>query len=360
MRSQVLAMLGASLPATGDDGAGQWVREFAANEALFVAGDASFRRLDSTFKAYEQALGEQLNRDLFERGVHALAPEADVEGTRARLQAIFADAIASVHEQRTQRLRALPIDPEKWSTLVQAVSDALGPELYCFRGFRVETVREEASSVQEWRVNGIDKSGFVTPSMAWEGTSNLNRLISEMFRDHLTSLVWWSFWQRQRESLQIEDPDSGFWDAVVQNAGGMGSAVALLTDYDPFGAILSRWTHSPPDQRPAGRRIEYVQGHPSGGGTGYVGTIDDIEVFTTNVEDHHSYLFSSTMLDLVTYRLVAPDAVVSLEFEEGDNPWSGTVVVRFAQEVLWQDAPVLDLIADDPQPSVDAAPSVET
>ena len=360
MRSQVLAMLGASLPATGDDGAGQWVRVFAANEALFAAGDASLRRLDSTFKAYEQALGEQLDREMFERGVHTLAPEADVAAARARLQVIFTDAIATIHEQRTQRLRALPIDPEKWSTLSRAVSGALGPELYCFRDFRVEKIREEAPSVQEWRVNGIDKAGFVAPSMAWEGTSNLNRLIPEMFRDHLASLVWWSFWQCQRERLQIEGPEHAFWDVVVRNAERMGSAAILLTDYDPFGAILSRWTHSPPDQRPAGRRIEYVQGHPSGGGTGYVGTIDDIEVFTTNVEDRHSYLFSATMLDLVTYRLVAPDAFVSIEFEEGDNPWSGTVVVRFAQEVLWRDGPVLDLIADDPQPDEEVPPSVET
>jgi hypothetical protein len=349
MRPQVLAMLAASLPTTADDGASQWVREFAANEALFAAGDAAFRRLDSTFRAYEQAIGEQLNRDLFERGVHALAPEVDVEAARARLQAIFTDSIATIHEQRTQRLRALPIDPEKWSTLVQAVSGALAPELYCFRDFRVEKIREEAPSVQELRVNGIDKSGFVTPSMAWESTSDLNRLISEMFRDQLTSQVWRSFWQRRRESLQIEYPDNAFWNAVVQNAERMGSAATLLIDYDPFGAVLSRWTHSPPDQRPAGRRIEYVQGHPSGGGTGYVGTIDEVEVFTTNVEDRHSYLFSATMLDLVTYRLVAPDAFVSVEFEEGDNPWSGTVVVRFAQEALWRDAPVLDLIAEDPQ-----------
>ena len=138
MRSQVLAMLAASLPATGDDGAGQWVREFAGNEALFAAGDAAFRRLDSTFKAYEQALGEQLSRDLFERGVHALAPGADVETASARLHAIFTDAIATIHEQRTQRLRVLPIDPEKWNTLVQAMSGALGPELYCFQDFRVE------------------------------------------------------------------------------------------------------------------------------------------------------------------------------------------------------------------------------
>jgi hypothetical protein len=36
------------------------------------------------------------------------------------------------------------------------------------------------------------------------------------------------------------------------------------------------------------------------------------------------------VLEAVSYRLVTPDAFVSVEFDEGDNPWSGTVIVRFA------------------------------
>jgi hypothetical protein len=121
----------------------------------------------------------------------------------------------------------------------------------------------------------------------------------------------------------------------------------LLTEYDPFGAILSRWTNSPPAPRPPGRRVERVLGHASGGGTAYIGTIDGVEVFTADVEDGHSYLFSAQMLESVSYRLVTPDAFVSVEFEEGDNPWGGTVVVRFAQQVVWRDTIVIDLTTDD-------------
>lgn len=58
-------------------------------------------------------------------------------------------------------------------------------------------------------------------------------------------------------------------------------------------------------------------------------------------------MFSALMRDLVSYRLVTPDAFVSVEFEEGDNPWSGTVIVRFAQQVLWRDTPVIDLVTED-------------
>jgi hypothetical protein len=348
VRPQLLAMLAANLPAANDDdGVGRWVRDIAANESLFGDGDASLRRIDSMLNACQQALGEQLDQNLFERGVHALAPDADIVAARARLQALFTDAIAAIQEQRTQRLRALPIDLEKWNALTEAVSSALNPELYCFRHFRVERIREQAPTVMEWRVSGIDKARFVTPSMSWESGGDLNRLIAEMFREHLTSRVWWSFWQLPRESLEIDGSDEGFWGAVAQNALRVGSPATLLTNYDPFGAILSRWANSPPDRHPADRQIEYVQGHAGGGGTGYVGTIDGVEVFTADVEDGHSYVFSALTLDVVSYRLVAPDTFVSVDFEEGDNPWSGTVVVRFAQEVLWRDTPLIDLVTED-------------
>jgi hypothetical protein len=349
VRPQILAMLAASLPATGDDAIGRWVGEFAANETLFADGDASLRRIDSALKSYAQALGDQLDENLFERGVHALAPETEAAAVRGRLQAIFADAIAAIHEHRTQRLRALPIDREKWSALTATLSHALNPELYCFRDFRFERIREPApvAAVMEFSINGIDKARFVTPSMAWESAGDLNRLIAEGLQNCLTSYIWRSWWQRSREAFEIDGSDEGFWDEIAQNAQRVGLPATLLTDYDPFGAILSRWTNSPPDRRPAGRQIEYVQGHPSGGGIGYVGTIDGVEVFTADVEEGHSYLFSALMLEAISYRLVTPDDFVSVEFQEGDNPWNGTIVVRFAQEAVWRKMPVVDLVTEN-------------
>jgi hypothetical protein len=196
----------------------------------------------------------------------------------------------------------------------------------------------------------------VTPSMAWESAGDLNRFIAEGFRNCLTSYVWRSLSQRPREALQFAGSDEGFWDEVAQNAQRVGPPATLLTDYDPFGAILSQWTYSPPDRRPAGRHIEHVQGHPTGAGTSYIGTIDGIEVFTADVEDDHSYLFSAQMLEAVSYRLVTPDNFVSVEFEEGDNPWSGTVLVRFAQQAVWRDTPFIDLVTED-KPTDEEAPT---
>ncbi len=349
LRPPLLAMLAASLPAAGDDGVSRWVREFAANELLFADGDASLRRIDAALKACEQALGEQLDQNLFERGVQALAPEVNAAAARARLQAIFADAIAVIYEQRTERLRERPIDQEKWNALTEVLSSALAPELYCLRDYRVERMREQAPAVMEWRITGINKASFVTPSMEWESGGDLVRLIQDAFRNNLTRQVWGSLFRRRPKSVQVDGSDDDFWNAVADGAQRVGHPAALLTAYDPIAATVFHWIHGPADQRPAGRRIEHVQGHRSGGGTGYVGTVDGVEVFSADVEEHHSYLFSALMLESVSYRLVTPDDFVSAEFEEGEggNPWNAAIVVRFAQHAAWRDMPIIDLVAED-------------
>lgn len=348
LRPQLLAMLAANLPGAGDDGVMTWVRDFATNESLFADGDESLRRIESALVTCEQALGDRLDQNLLERGVHALAPGADAAAGRARLRTIFAEAIAIIREQRTERLRARPIDQEKWNALTAAMSDALVPELYCIRDFRVERIHERAASVMEWQITGIDKANFVTPSMAWESSSDLNRFITDGLRGRLASHVWRAFWQRPPEPVAIEGEES-LWDAIADNVGRVGHPAVLVTAYDPVAATVSRWTCSPPDRRPADRRIEYVQGHESGGGTSYVGTVDGIEVFAAEVEESHSYLFSARMLESVAYRLVTPDAFVSAEFQEGEdgNPWNGRIIVRFAQDTVWRDTPIIDLVAQD-------------
>jgi hypothetical protein len=61
------------------------------------------------------------------------------------------------------------------------------------------------------------------------------------------------------------------------------------------------------------------------------------------------------VLEAVSYRLVTPDAFVSVEFDEGDNPWSGTVIVRFAQQVVWRDRSVIDLVVENsPEDALEA------
>lgn len=344
VRPQMLAMLAASLPAAGDDGVSRWVRELAANELLFADGDASFRRIDSALRACEQALGEQLDENLFERGIHALAPEADAAAARARLRAILTDAIAVIHEQRTERLRARPIDQEQWNALTEMLSNALAPELYCFRDYRAERIREPVPEVMEWRITGIDKSTFVTPTMSWQRAGDLHHVIEDAFRNNLTQRLWWCFFRRPLESVNVDGSDDSFWDAVTDNIERTGQPATLLTTFES----VSHWTNNPPDRRPASRHIEYVQGHPSGGGTGYVGTVDGVEVFTAPVEEHHSYLFSALMLESVSYRLVTPEAFVSVEFEDGEhgNPWNGSIVVRFAQHITWRDKPIIDLVTE--------------
>jgi len=341
-------MLAAHIPPTGDDGVVEWIREFAENEDLFADGDVSLRRIDSSLKAYAQALGNGLDQGAFDRGVQAFLPDADTTAVRARLQAIFSDAIATIQNQRTQRLRARPIDQAKWNALIQTLSNALSPELYCFKDFRIEKIAADAPTAMEWRITGIDKGKFVTPAMSWESVNDWTLVIVDAFREALTQRIWARFFQHQPELVEIDRsayPDA-LWDAVSECVESVGQPATLLTTYDPIGSTISTWLVRPPAQQPTNRRIEHVQGHPSGGGTGYIGTVDGVEVFTAPVEPNHSYLFSALMLQSISYRLVTPDAFISAEFEEGDDPWNGAILVRYCQCVEWRPTPIVEFVGE--------------
>ena len=317
------------------------------DEATYTADD--LRAMKREHEAYAQALGNGLDQGAFERGVRAFVADDDTVAAGARLQAIFSDAIALIQDQRTQRLRARPIDQTKWNALIQTLSNALRPELYCFRDFRIENIAAHAPAVMEWRINGIDKGKFVTPVMSWESVNDLTHVILDTFREALTLRVWVAFFEHQPELVGIDRstyPDA-LWDGVSECIERVGQPATLLTTYDPVGSRITSWLHSPAAQQPANRRIEYVQGHPSGGGTGYTGTLDGVEVFAASVEPHQSYLFSARMLQSISYRLVTPDAFISVEFEEWDDPWNGAIVVRYCQCVEWHPTPIVKFVGKE-------------
>src|SRR5208337_2388743 len=83
------------------------------DEATYTADD--LRAMKREHEAYAQALGNGLDQGAFERGVRAFVADDDTVAAGARLQAIFSDAIALIQDQRTQRLRARPIDQTKWN-----------------------------------------------------------------------------------------------------------------------------------------------------------------------------------------------------------------------------------------------------
>ena len=354
VRLHLLAMLAAQLPAQGDDGFVAAMREIAANEELLSGDDEQLRRITMSLEAYLRALGDGMDERLFERGVRILAPTADVAEARERLKTIFSEAIAAINDERAKRLRARPLDPAKIGALRDLLMGALSPELHAFAGVHIRKHQAQVTNVAEFRINGVDKGELVTPPMSWISSNDPNKVLADAFRQTLTQYVWGDFFRRPREVVHIDSSGypGGYFDAVAEHADRVGSRPTLLVPYDPIGNTISQWTYRLAD-KPDHIEVERREGREGGGGTGYLGTIAGTDIFTADVEEDRSYLYSALMLKSVTYHHVTPSAYIEVIFEEGENPWKGTILVRFAQSMTWSDYPVIELKLDGLDEDVD-------
>lgn len=348
IRLHLLAMLAAHLPAQGNDGFVAWMREIAANEDLFSSDDEQLRRITTSLDAYLRALDDGMDERLFERGVRLLAPAADAAQARERLKTILSEAVTAINDERAKRLRARPLDPVKITALRDLLAGSLSPELFCFAGFHIRKRQAQVTKVAEFRIKGVDKGELVTPPMSWVSSNDTNKVIAGAFRQTLTQYVWAEFSQRPREVVHIDSSSypGGYFDMVASHADRVGPRPTLLVPYDPIGNTVSQWTYGLTD-KPDNIRVKRRKEREGGGGTGYLGTIDGTDIFTAgDIEKDRSGLYSALMLKSVTYNRVTPSAYLDVIFEEGEDPWKGTILVRFAQSMTWSEDPVIELVLD--------------
>jgi hypothetical protein len=357
VRPHLLTLLAAHLPAQGDDGLVAWIREIAANENLFAEWDTQLRRITLSLDAYIRALDDGSNERLFERGIRVFVPTADVARARHRLRAIFSEAVAAIQDERTKRLRQRPVDPANLAALRDLLTSSLSPDVRCFVGFHIRKRQAQVTDVTQFRVTSIDKGDLVTPPMSWGNLKDLNKVIVESFREGLAQHVWAQFSQRQRDLVHVDSSDypSAYFDAVASHVGRVGSRPTLLVPYNRIGNTVSHWSYGLTTDKPEHLQFKRLKGRESGGGIGYLGTVNGTDIFTTPGDEDRSYLFSALMLRSVTYNRVTPSAYVDVIFEEGEDPWRGAIVIRFSQSLKWSDDPVVELVLDDPDEDTDEA-----
>lgn len=287
--------------------------------------------------------------ELFERGIRVFTADADITAIRAHLQAILSDAVTIIQDQRTQRLRARHIDPGKLDALAKLLTDALTPNLGCLTGFNIHKKPLHGNSTATWRINGIDKGQLVEPMMSDQSLTDLTQVIADAFRQHLAKSIWHAFFQAEHEVIEIDRstyPDS-YWEIILARAQQAGPHTALLVPYNPIGDGIARWQYAQAE-RPAGLEVQHLEGRPSGAGIGYVATVNGLDVFTAQVKQNHSYLFSTHKLKSVIYRWVEPNKFISVEFQEGDDPQTGTIALRFSQEARWRPTRITQFILTGP------------
>jgi hypothetical protein len=103
-----------------------------------------------------------------------------------------------------------------------------------------------------------------------------------------------------------------------------------------------------------------LEGRPSGGGTSYVGTVEGLDVYTSQFPAERSWLFSKTTLRSVSYARLQSGNFVDIVFEEGEDPRKSRLRVRFRQSAAWNDVPIIEIVLRDrirtkPAPAEDPA-----
>jgi hypothetical protein len=83
---------------------------------------------------------------------------------------------------------------------------------------------------------------------------------------------------------------------LEDNAADFGTDAVLLVPFDPIGSDVSTWTYRPTNELPAGLHVEVRQNQPTGGGAGYVATVEGINVYTAQLPPDRVWLFSARTL----------------------------------------------------------------
>jgi hypothetical protein len=344
---EILVMLLANLPEDGDNRLVEGIGGIAANEDLFVDRDEALRRIWFDIDKLGNKLADQVNQPVLERGFDLLAPNGDFAGAVVRLQAIITAAKDVISLRRQERLKARPPDPEKIGKLRSNLEHAIGwveGQLPVFRGFLVGHAATPTQRTDQWRIRGIDKGELVTPPLSPERTGMFELIVDE-FTAWRGLLAWNSFCRRKRQRVQIAASryPVGFWNKVIELAADFGTEAVLVVPYDPIGGDISTWTIQQPDDLP-GLHIEYRQDQPTGGGFGYTATIEGINVYTAHFPPDRAWLFSARSLRSVRYARLPTGDLVDLAFDEADDPRASSFVASFAQEVEWNDLPIIELV----------------
>jgi hypothetical protein len=341
----LLAIMGANFQ-IDDARRATWIDWFSANDHIFRDGDRSVRAVIQELQALVRLIDERAPNNDFDAALSALSPEVNVVARRAELKSFLESLSQKLTNRRRDQLRAAPVDPTKLDRVRDTLRTELlahGPDITVFYGFEIRRGLSAASDARMHSFGGIDKGLFVSPAMTDMSIDDVLRMTVEVVRDFLARDVWQEFLDRQREqkALDITAEAPARWRAILEYAPSVGPRPTLLVPFELLGDELSRWAYGL--ERPREFNIERVNGMPSGGGTGYTGTINGVHVYATNGLSNRAILFSGSCLRSVSYQPLPDRAdVVDVSLLEGQPPERSRLSIRTCQVLEWSSDPFLE------------------
>lgn len=341
----LLAIMGAYFQ-TNEARRTAWIDWFSVSDQVFRGGDTSVRAVINELQALARLVEQGASNNDFDSALAALSPDVDVVARRAELRTFLTTVLQRLVNRRLEKLRTESVDPTKLNRVRDTLRTELltrGPDITPLYGFEISRGMSAAAEARVHSFGAIDKGLFVSPAMTDMSINDVLSMTVEVARDFLANDIWQELLRRPHEQLALdvtaEAPDR--WRALLDRAPTVGPRPTLLVPFEPFGEELSTWTYSL--ERPQGFDIEHIDGMPSGGGTGYTGTINGVHVYVGDGLSNRAVLFSGSCLRRVSYQwLPDQEDVVDVSLIEGENPERSTLSIRTVQVAEWTADPVLE------------------
>lgn len=345
--AELLAILAAFAPATGDGGVGTLAQALAQDDSLLVDGDRSLQDGISSLERFAGGLGEVLELADFERAVAMLSPGCDVATARARVAEILNGVIAALHGARRARLRAEPLDPDKiarFAAGIQARLEGEGLPLTPLRPGVIETGAVAGRALR--RVHpGLDKGLFTTPSRSNFELGDTIIQSAEDLRHQLAMAVQRSLARRPKRVVRLSAGSypARFWRSVAHWAASIEEAPVLIIPHGPTGELINGWTGGYGRPAPPGLVIERRDAADVGEVTHYAATINGVDVYAAELPADRALLFSATALRRLVLR-ASGDAGrwTGLTCREDDGGQTVALDFNYALSCEWDDSPVIE------------------
>jgi hypothetical protein len=324
----------------GIDGVAALVEEGLKMDPL-LASDKRVRNFIWTMQQMVQNLDQVQGDETYAKAAHAFSRELDLAAATARLKTAFANVLTAFEALRKERLRNAPLDEGRMGQVRRRMSEAVlayGPSLTHFRNYDIRRDTSGMIPVTETKFGVIDKGLFTLPEMSAATFDDVPGLFIDILRRHLSNSVWSDFYRRPKRVVSA-DTSAGsdpFWRGVIAEAPSVGPEPTLLIPFAVFGEEIAKAVIL--GEGLAGFTVTRNAAMPSGGGTGYMGSIESIPVYSAQVLRGHAILCSGCLLRTIAYGIVhGQDDIADFSFVDGDDLERSQVQLKFAQRLEWAD-----------------------
>jgi hypothetical protein len=348
LRPVLLATLAANLPTQGDDGANNVIDDLE-KDSLFAADD-SVRNFIWTMRQMIQALDHAQESEVYVKAAKTFSGDLDLTAATARLRLELTGVVKAFEALRAERLRNAPLDESRMSLVRRKMTEevlARGPSITCFTGFHVRRDNSATIPVSEVEFGVMDRGAFTQPYMSAFSFGDLPGHFVNALRSGLSNFLWREFQRHPKRvvSVDISESNDAFWRQAISEAAGVGPDPVVLV---PIAGIGEEVTNALiMTKMLAEMNVSRDAAMPTGGGTGYLGTVGGVAVYGAQIPASTAFLCSGSLVRTISYGVVhGRDDVADFSFVDSVDPEKSQVRLKFAQRIEWASEAFVEFTID--------------